>query len=277
MFSFEGKNALIMGAGHNIGRAIALEFARRGARVAVADVDKTGADETAGLIATAGGEATGIQCDVTNDESVAGAIDEAERFLGAIDVLMNNAGILHSANPEDFPVAEWQRMFNVNFFGGVRANAVVMPKMIARGQGYIVHTASFAGLYPYAINRVPYAASKAAIISMAENLAIYLVPLGIRVSCLCPGPTFTTMATGMKTMSENVVMRGPGKELAVKSQEEVAAILADGMEAERIIIPTHELGWETIKERAASPDAFVKQKIEEYARGENGLPARPAG
>jgi NAD(P)-dependent dehydrogenase (short-subunit alcohol dehydrogenase family) len=274
VFSFQNKNALIMGAGHNIGRAIALEFARRGARVAVADIDKAGAEETADLISAAGGEATGIQCDVTNEESVAAAIAAAESFLGAIDVHMNNAGILHSANPEDFPIAEWQRMFNVNLFGGVRANAIMMPKMIARGQGYIVNTASFAGLYPYATNRVPYAASKAAIISMSENLAIHLIPLGIRVSCLCPGPTMTTMATGMKTMSDNVVMRGPGKDLAVKSQEEVAGILADGMEAERIIIPTHELGWETIKQRAASPDAFINAKIEEYARGGSGLPAR---
>src|SRR5438128_417619 len=100
VFSFQQKNALIIGAGHNIGRAVALEFARRGARVAVADLDLGGAEETAGLILEAGGEALGIQCDATDEASIAAAIDLAEQSFDAIDVHMNNAGILHSGNPE---------------------------------------------------------------------------------------------------------------------------------------------------------------------------------
>jgi NAD(P)-dependent dehydrogenase (short-subunit alcohol dehydrogenase family) len=274
MFTFENKNAFIIGAGHNIGRVIALEFARRGARVAVADIDKTGAGETAQLIVAAGGKSTGIGCDVTSDASVRAAVAEAEGFLGHIDVHMNNAGIIHNGNPEDFPATEWERMFSVNFFGAVRANAVVMPKMLARGQGYIVNTASFAGMYPFATSRIPYAASKAALISMSENLALSLIPRGIFVSCLCPGPTMTTLATGMKTWSENVIMRGPGTHLEVRSQEHAAKALADGMCAGRIIIPTHEEGWEIIQRRAASPDNFIREKIAEFARGISGRPGR---
>jgi NAD(P)-dependent dehydrogenase (short-subunit alcohol dehydrogenase family) len=274
MFTFENKGALIIGAGRNIGRVIALEFARRGARVAVADIDRSGAEETAQMITAAGGKATGIACDVMSDESVRGAVTEAEHYLGNIDIHMNNAGIIHSGNPEDFPASEWERMFSVNFFGAVRANAVVLPKMIARGEGYIVNTASFAGLYPYAINRIPYAASKAALISMSENLAVYLLPKGIRVSCLCPGPTMTTSTVGMKPWSENVIMRGPGSHLMVKSQEHAANVLAEGMCAGRIIIPTHEEGWEIVRRRGASPDNFIRQKMEEFTRGESGLPGR---
>ncbi len=272
MFTFERKNALIIGAGQNIGRAIALEFARLGARVAAADINKTGADETAQLINAAGGQAIGISCDVTSERSVSDAVNAAEAFLDHIDIHMNNAGVLHNGNPEDLPVHEWQRMFDINFFGAVRANAVVLPKMLARGQGYIVNTASFAGLYPFATSRIPYAASKAALISMSENLAIYLLPKGIRVSCLCPGPTMTTSINAMKTWSENVVMRGPGSHLGIKSQEEVAKILADGMSAERIIISTHQEGWEIIQQLAASPDNFILKKIEEFASGNTGRP-----
>src|SRR5262249_21328399 len=140
MFTFDNKNAFIIGAGNNIGRVIAQEFARRGcARVAVADIDKAGADETARLITEAGRKAIGIACNLTSADSVRQAVSEAERFLGDIDIHMNNAGILHNGNPEDFPLAEWERMFNVQFFGAVRANALVMPRMIARGQGYIVN------------------------------------------------------------------------------------------------------------------------------------------
>ena len=274
MFTFENKNAFIIGAGRNIGRVIALEFARRGAKVAVADINRAGAEETAQFIVAAGGTATGIGCDVTSEGSVRDAVSEAERFLGVIDVHMNNAGIIHSGNPEDFPASEWERMFSVNFFGAVRANAHVLPKMLARGEGYIVNTASFAGLYPYATNRIPYAASKAALVSMSENMAISLLPRGIQVSCLCPGPTMTTSTQGMKPWSDNVIMRGPGKHLMVKSQEEVAKILADGMCAGRVIIPTHEEGWEIVKRRGAAPNDFIREKMEEFERAESGLPGR---
>lgn len=274
MFNFDGKGALIVGAGQNIGREIAKEFSRRGARIAVADINLDGARETAQEISKAGGSAMGLACDVSSEASLAAAVSQAESFLGAIDIHMNNAGIIHSGNPEDFPPAEWERMFNINFFGAVRANALVLPKMIARGHGYIVNTASFAGLYPYATNRIPYAASKAALVSMSENMAIYLAPLGVRVSCLCPGPTMTTSTNNMKPWSANTVMRGPGSDLAVKSQEEVAKILADAMCAERVLVPTHEKGWETIREHAAAPDQFIEAKIADFAAGRSGLPGR---
>jgi NAD(P)-dependent dehydrogenase (short-subunit alcohol dehydrogenase family) len=212
MFSFENKSAFIIGAGRNIGRVIALEFARRGARVAVADIDKSSADETAQMITAAGGKATGIACDVMSEGSVRDAVSEAERYLGNIDIHMNNAGIIHSGNPEEFPASEWERMFSVNFFGAVRANAIVLPKMIARGRGYIVNTASFAGLYPYATNRIAYAASKAALISMSENLAVYLIPKGILVSCLCPGPTMTTSTVGKQSHHARSGQQSHGEE-----------------------------------------------------------------
>jgi NAD(P)-dependent dehydrogenase (short-subunit alcohol dehydrogenase family) len=274
MFGFENKAALIIGAGRNIGREIAREFARRGARVAVADIDLAGAEETAHLIMQAGGEAVGIACDVTREESVAACVAEAERALGDIDIHVNNAGILHSGNPEDIPPSEWQRMFDINVFGAVRANALILPKMIARRSGYIVNTASFAGLYPYATNRIPYAASKAALVSLSENLALYLTPLGVNVSCLCPGPTMTTATHGMKQWSDSAVMRGPGSDLALKSQHEVATILADGMCEGHIVILTHEEGWHSIRAHAASLDEFIKAKAAEFAAGRSGLPGR---
>jgi hypothetical protein len=78
----------------------------------------------------------------------------------------------------------------------------------------------------------------------------------------------------MKPWSQNVVMRGPGSHLAVKSQEHAAKVLADGMCAGRIIIPTHEEGLDIVQRRAASPDQFIHDKVEEFARGQSGLPGR---
>lgn len=272
MSTFAGKTALIIGAGQNIGRRIAQEWARRGARVAVADISLEGAEETAAILRQSGTETIALACNVTDDASVLATIDATEAALGPLDIHMNNAGILSGGNPEDIPLAEWQRMFDVNLFGMVRANNIVVPRMIARGRGHIVNTASFAGLYPFAASRVHYAASKAAVLSMSENLALYLMQFGIGVSVLCPGPVMTTSPDAMKHFSENYTMRAPGSHLFVMSQQETARVLSDGMEAGRIVIPTHEEGWASLKEHAANPDAFIAKKHAEYLAGDPGKP-----
>ena len=275
MFPFAGSAALIFGGGRNIGRAVALEFARRGARVAVADLDYDGAQETAKLVEATGRQACALRCDVSSDASVLETANEAERALGPMDIVMNNAGILSGGNPEDIPVAAWRQMMDINFFGMVRSNEVFLPRMLARGSGHIVNTASFAGLYPFASSRIHYAASKAAVVSMSENLALYLMPKGIRVSCLCPGPVMTTSVDGMKHYSKDYVMRAPGSHLVLKSQEEAARTLANGMRDGRIIIPTDEKVWETLQRRAASPDDFIRNKNAEFEAGDSGRPQVP--
>lgn len=274
--TFAGKTALIIGGGRNIGRAIVREFAGRGAHVAVADLDLAGAQEGADEARALGVPAAAFACDVSDAESVRAAVDAAEEALGPIDILVNNAGILSGGNPEDIPLAAWQKMMDINFFGMVRANEVVLPRMLARGTGHIVNTASFAGLYPFASSRIHYAASKAAVVSMSENLALYCLPLGVRVSCLCPGPVMTTSVQGMTHYSKDYAMRAPGSHLWVKSQAETACILADGMAAGKIIMPTHEELWETLVQRAASPDAFIHAKNAEFAAGDSGRPSLPA-
>jgi NAD(P)-dependent dehydrogenase (short-subunit alcohol dehydrogenase family) len=270
--SFEGKTVLLIGGGQNIGRAVALEFARRGADIAVADRDEAGARETARLVAELGRQSVGLACDVTDDASVARCAEAAEAALGEIDLLMNNAGILSGGNPEDIPLAAWQQMMDVNFFGMVRAIELVLPKMLARGSGHIVNTASFAGMYPFASSRVHYAASKAAVLSMSENLALYCLPKGIGVSVLCPGPVMTTSNQGMKHYSEDYTMRAPGSHLWVKSQAETARILADGIEAGRIVIPTDEAVWVTLAQRGPDYDAYLHAKIAEFEAGDSGRP-----
>ena len=272
MATFAGKSALIIGAGQNIGRRIAQEWARRGARLAVADLSLEGAEETAALLRAAGAEAHALHCDVASEESVLSCIDRAEQALGPLDILMNNAGILSGGNPEDIPLSEWQRMFDINLFGMVRANNVIVPRMIARGSGHIVNTASFAGFYPFAASRVHYAACKAGVLSMSENLALYLMPLGVKVSCLIPGPVMTTSANTMKEFSTDYVMRAPGSHLFVMSQQECARVLSDGMEAGKVLIPTHPEGWDSFREHAADPDAFLEKKNAEFLAGDPGKP-----
>ena len=274
---FTGKTALIYGAALGIGRAVAQEFARRGARLAIADIDRAGAEETATLIRSAGGEAVALRCDVTSDAAVREAAVAAEIAYGAVDIVMNNVGGILHGNPQDIPISEWQRIIDLNLMPVVRSNAVFLPKMLARGSGFIVNTASFAGLYPFATTRMPYVAAKAAVVALSESLALDLEPQGIRVSCLCPGPVRTNVMAGMKTWSAGAAMRGPGAMLEIKSVEDVATTLADGMEAGRILIPTHEEAWDILARHGADPDGFIRSKIAAFAQGDFGRPSpRPA-
>src|SRR5206468_4156823 len=110
---FENSNVLLYGAAQGIGRAVAVEFARRGARVAIADIKLDGARETAQLIEQAGGQATAFACDVTSRESVHEAAAEADRLLGQVDIVMNNVGVITNGNPEDIPVEEWRRILDL--------------------------------------------------------------------------------------------------------------------------------------------------------------------
>lgn len=269
MTQFKGANALIYGGGKGIGRAVAQEFARRGARLAIADLDLAAAQDTATLI---GGAAIALQCNVLSETSVQETADAAEAALGTIDIVMNNVGGMLNGHPEDIPMAEWQRMMDINYFAAVRGVNHFLPKFIARGGGHIVNTASFAGLYPYAASRIPYAAAKAAVIAMSESLAIYLQPLGVHVSCLIPGPVMTGVLDTMTSWTPDAPMRGPGSELELRLVDDVARTLADGMEHGAILIPSDPKAWEIVQRWAADPNAFIQTKIDAFAQGESGRP-----
>jgi NAD(P)-dependent dehydrogenase (short-subunit alcohol dehydrogenase family) len=271
---FSDKSVLIFGAANGIGRAVAMEFARRGSSVAVADIDNESAAATAEAIQIDGGRAVALACDVTSDQSMRSAVEEAEATFGDIDIVVNNVGVIVSGNPEDIPLAEWQRVVNLNLFPAIRSNDIFLTKFLQRGSGHIVNTASFSGLYPYASNRIPYAASKAALIALSESLALYLEPKGIRISCFCPGPVMTNVMKGMKSWSENAVMSGPGSQYDLMTAEQAADKLAEGMAAGQIFIPTHPHVLDRMQDHAADPDGFVRRQIETIAKGELGLPKR---
>jgi len=272
---FAGANALIFGGAKGIGKAVALEWARRGARIAVCDIDAGSAQETAREIEVSGGRAIGIFADVLSQDSMEAAVADAEEVLGDIDIVLNNVGAILNGHPLDIPMSEWHRIFELNYFAIVRSNNIFLPKMLARGSGHIVNTASFAGLYPYAAGRIPYASAKAAIISLSENLALLAEPDGVCVSCLIPGPTVTGIADGMKDYTPDLPMYAGGSETTLIMPEQLAATLADGMREGRILIPADDGVWDTVQRCAADPDAFVRRKMDEFSRGEYGAPTIP--
>jgi len=274
--TFANASALIFGAAKGIGRAVALEWAARGANIAVADIDAAAATATAQAIIAAGGQAIAIPADVTSDSSVAQAIAAAETAHGPVDLLMNNVGAILNGHPEDIPLPEWLRITELNYHGTVRAITHALPAMLARQSGFIVNTASFAGLFPYAASRMPYVATKAAIIALTQSLALYCEPQGVRISCLIPGPVMTTIGDSMTSWTPDCPLRGPGSEFDVITPQRLATTLANGMQDGRILIPSHEQVWATLQRWAADPDAFLRNQIATFAAGDDGKPSLSA-
>lgn len=272
---FTGRHALIFGGAKGIGRSVALDWARRGARVSVADIAEDTARETAEAIVAAGGQAAALRADVLSEQSVADTVAAAHAALGPIDIAMNNVGGMLNGHAEDIPLAEWHRIMEINYFAAVRGVLAVLPDFLARGSGHIVNTASFAGWYPYGASRVPYTAAKAATISLTQNLAIHCEPQGVRVSCLIPGPVMTGVMDSMTSWTENCTLRGPGTETTLLLPEQLATQLSDGMAAGRIIIPSDPVAFDIVKRWAENPDAFIRQKIAEFASGNTGSPRIP--
>jgi NAD(P)-dependent dehydrogenase (short-subunit alcohol dehydrogenase family) len=190
----QGQVAIVTGGGRGIGRATALELAKLGADVVVAELDRGGADKTAALVKDLGRRALALPVDVTKRADLATMVERTRAELGRIDALVNNAGIYRAAATLDVTEAHWDAIMTINAKAVFFASQAVLPVMIAQKRGAIVSLASMAGKVGSRTN-LPYNASKAAVISMTKSLALAHAGDGIRVNCVCPGFVETDMWT----------------------------------------------------------------------------------
>ena len=187
-----GQVAIVTGAGRGIGRATALELARMGADIVVAELDRDGAERTAAEVKGLGRRVSVVRTDVTSRADLAAMAERARAEFGRIDVLVNNAGIYRAALPLDVTEEHWDAIMNVNAKAVFFASQAVLPTMIAQKRGAIVSLASMAGKIG-SRNNLPYNVSKAAVVSMTKSLALAHAADGIRVNCVCPGFVETDM------------------------------------------------------------------------------------
>ena len=178
--------ALITGAGTGIGRAIALRLARDGWGIAVNDVEAGRAAAVAGEVAAAGARGVAVVADVGDRRDAGRMVAEAIGALGALDLLVNNAGVCLLGAVAEFPEADWHATFRVNVDGVFFCCQAVLPHMLARGRGSIVNIASWSGKAGAAYFG-PYCASKFAVIGLTQSLAKEVAGRGIRVNAVCPG------------------------------------------------------------------------------------------
>jgi NAD(P)-dependent dehydrogenase (short-subunit alcohol dehydrogenase family) len=190
----EGHVAIVTGAGRGIGRATALELARLGADVVVAELDRASAERTAGEVKALGRRALAMTTDVTKLADLHTMAERTRAELGHIDVLVNNAGIYRAAATLDITEEHWDAVLTINAKAVFFASQAVLPAMIAQKRGAIVSVASMAGRIGSRTN-LPYNVSKAGVISLTKSLALAHGADGIRVNCVCPGFVETDMWT----------------------------------------------------------------------------------
>jgi NAD(P)-dependent dehydrogenase (short-subunit alcohol dehydrogenase family) len=249
-----GKVAVVTGGASGIGAALARRFVAEGAAgVVVADIDGDGARAVA---ETLGEHAIAVRCDVSLETEIQALVQAAEARFGRVDIYASNAGILGTAGGIELPDALWNAMWNIHLMAHVWAARAVLPKMLERGEGYIVVTASAAGLLNI-VETAPYGVTKHAAVAFAEWLRIAYGRRGIRVSCLCPQSVETAMtAAGAGSAGVNGVL----------TPESVAQTVVDTMREEHFLALPHPEVEDYMRGKAADYDRWLGGMQKLYGR-----------
>ena len=259
-----GKVSIVTGGASGIGAASCRAFAQAGARVAVVDRNEAGARTVADEIA-----ALAVGCDVGDESSVDDMIRTVERELGPVDVCFNNAGIATGGDPLTATPDVWNDQWAVNVMGHVHTVRALLPKMLERGSGYFLHTASMAGILIGHGNAV-YTATKHAVVGLAEWLSITYHHRGIRVSLLAPLGVRTPMLGDTSSPFATMVAGD------IKEPEDVAQLVVDAIGEERFLILTDQIAQEWMGRKTSDLERWLRGMRRVQERMEEALRAASA-
>jgi short-subunit dehydrogenase len=236
--SYRGLSALVTGASSGIGRGLALRFARRGARVALVARREAELRAVAAEIDAAGGASLVLPCDVSVPAQVAAAAARAQERFGGVDLLVNNAGYGHHRRFVDWDLEDMERVMRVNYLGTLYFTKALLPGMIARRRGWLVFVASVAGRIGVP-EEAAYAASKFAMVGLAEALSLEVEDAGVHALTVCPGVVRTPFfdAEALARMS------GYAKRNMVEPDELVDAIVAALAAGKRELTVPRSIGF----------------------------------
>ena len=245
-----GRRAVITGGASGIGRGLAEAFVASGAaEVVIADVDRERVEAVAAEIG-----ATGAAVDVGSEPELTAFIEQQQRS-GPIDLFCSNAGINGPAGGPEVTDADWDRIWRINVMSHVWAARALLPAMRGRGEGYLLNTASAAGLLTN-LGLLPYSVTKHAAVGVAEWLAITYGDDGIRVSCLCPQLVDTPLAAAIK--SEPAVERAMAAAGEWLSPADVAAVVVDAIGREEFLILPHPEVRDHATRRAGENERWMR-------------------
>jgi NAD(P)-dependent dehydrogenase (short-subunit alcohol dehydrogenase family) len=240
------KHVVVTGGANGIGRAMCRRFAAEGARaIVVADLDGEGATAVASEV---GG--TAVRLDVSAEPDVQQLVEGAIEANGPIDLFCANAGIITPGGLDDSNET-WERIWGINLMAHVYAARALIPHWVARGEGYLLHTASAAGLLT-GIGQLPYSVTKHGVVSLAEWLSITYGNAGVKVSCLCPQGVRTNMLLSGGEDASNFLLPGS------KAPEEVADVVVEGLGDERFLILPHPEVAEFFRRKADDYDRWLR-------------------
>jgi len=257
---------VVTGGASGIGKALCERFAADGAR-AVVVVDRQG-DATEAVAASLGTVGRAEVVDVADEAQVTTMLNRVEDELGPIDVLCNNAGIASGSDPLSTPIDEWQRQWDINVMAHVHAIRAVLPAMLARGEGHILHTASMAGILTSHGN-APYATSKHAVVGLAEWMSITYHNKGIRTYLLAPLGVRTPMLGDQVDSEWARAAAGP-----IAEPEDVANEVVNAFAEERFLILTNPVAqdWMEFKTKDSEKWLTGMRRLQDRleAAGEQG-------
>lgn len=249
-----GKVAVVTGSGNGLGEAVARWFAAAGARVLVTDVEPESVARVAAEL-----ETVGLAVDITVEANVRQVAALAEERLGPVDVWYSNAGISGPRAPGKLQDNQlWDTMWRLHVLSHVYAARTVLPSMLARGDGYLVATASSIALSLQA-EKLAYSVTKRAALALSEWLAANFRPRGIKVSCVCPGAMLTRMIAG------DVLGPGSAALASALTPEQAAEIVLDGLRDERFLIVTRPGTENALREKAADYDGWLDASFASFA------------
>ena len=261
MESFEGRGTVITGGANGIGFATAREFARRGARVMLGDIDQSALDDAVATLRADGVDAHGVICDVRKLDDVGHLADEAFRVFGDVHVVFNNAGIAYAGPIAQTSHDDWRFVIDVDLWGPIHGVEAFLPRLIAQGgECHMVFTSSFAGLIPN-VGLGPYCVAKYGVVALAETLAREVRPNGIGVSVLCPMIVETNLLANTERVRSDDY--GPARSEAqtvqqlasapdddsVLNVEDVARLTTEAILANRLYVLPHQAARESIQRR----------------------------
>lgn len=249
-----GAVTIVTGAASGIGRAGAIRFAQEGAKVCVVDLTLAGAQTTADMIIAAGGQAIACGADVADEHQVEAAVSATIDAFGPIDLVWSNAGVGVEGGPE-VPTTRWQWIWDINVMAHVHMARAVLPAMLERGRGYLLSTASAAGLLSN-IGTAPYSVTKHAAVAFAEWCSITYGDQGITVSCLCPQGVDTPMVRGGQDFGAGAVsaVLASGELL---TPEYVAGCVVETVRAETFLVLPHPEVLTFLQKKTADYDRWL--------------------
>jgi len=274
---FRGQVAYITGGASGMGRGMAIAFARAGMKVAIADLREDALEETVAACALSGLDITPIKLDVTDRAAWGVALDEAERRLGPVQVLVNNAGVGLTAMMRDMTYKDWDFSMGVNFGGVLNGLMTILPRMLDRGSGgHLVVTSSTAGLT--AVNgAAAYCAAKFAVTGLMEALAGELAGTGIDVSIFCPGPVQTDIGRNLdrvrpdhlrneQALQDPISPDGQAGQSLFMTPEEVGQRVLAGLQRRDLYILSHPEFAEGMRARSEALARAVPEEPRNEAR-----------